>query len=198
MIPVNRLKGFDPDKIFFISDTHFDHEKVIGFCKRPFKDREEMNTELVGRWNSKVPANATVFILGDFAFGEWGKYLPLLAGRKILVRGNHDRDPKALKKAIEACTLVSVHDILRITVNLRRESHVEKQDIVLCHYPFLSWEKQRHHVWHLHGHCHNQMSHTFDSDSTALRYDVGVDGNDFTPLSYWEIERIMLERECTR
>ena len=37
----------DGSNIFFTSDTHFNHEKIIGLCKRPFKDAEEMNEYLI-------------------------------------------------------------------------------------------------------------------------------------------------------
>ncbi len=33
--------------IFYISDTHFGHKNVIGFCNRPYDSIEEMNEELI-------------------------------------------------------------------------------------------------------------------------------------------------------
>lgn len=41
-------------KIFFTSDNHFGHEKVIQFDGRPFSSVEEMDTEMIRRWNAKV------------------------------------------------------------------------------------------------------------------------------------------------
>lgn len=34
---------FDGSKVYFTSDTHFYHSNIIGFCKRPFKNIEDMN-----------------------------------------------------------------------------------------------------------------------------------------------------------
>lgn len=43
-------------KTFYISDTHFDYEKIITLTKRPFSTVEEMNETMVERWNSVVTA----------------------------------------------------------------------------------------------------------------------------------------------
>ena len=41
-------------KVFFTSDLHFGHTNVITFDKRPFSTVEEMDEELIKRWNKKV------------------------------------------------------------------------------------------------------------------------------------------------
>lgn len=81
-------------KTFFIADTHFDHERIIGFENRPFKDVKEMNSAMISNWNQVVSRDDKVFMLGDFAFAGKEKIQSLvhaLNGRKILIIGNHDR-----------------------------------------------------------------------------------------------------------
>ena len=53
---------------FYISDTHFGHENVIGFDKRPFTSVEEMEYTMTELWNARVRAEDDVYILGDMVF----------------------------------------------------------------------------------------------------------------------------------
>ena len=52
-------------KVFFTSDLHFGHENVLRFDNRPFASVEEMDAELVRRWNEKVGKGDLVYVLGD-------------------------------------------------------------------------------------------------------------------------------------
>ncbi|MGM0122863.1 hypothetical protein IGI37_000229 [Enterococcus sp. AZ194] len=59
---------------YFIADTHFYHEAVLEFSQRPFKDIEEMNTQLIKNWNSVVRSpKDEVYILGDFVYKGSGE-----------------------------------------------------------------------------------------------------------------------------
>ena len=52
--------------IYFTSDLHFYHDKIITHTQRPFYNAEEMNKTLIQKWNNKVSSNDEVYILGDF------------------------------------------------------------------------------------------------------------------------------------
>ena len=52
-------------KVFFTSDLHFGHTNVITLDKRPFSSVEEMDEELIKRWNKKVGKGDLVYVLGD-------------------------------------------------------------------------------------------------------------------------------------
>ena len=80
-------------KVWFTSDTHFWHHNIIRYCKRPFASTDEMNWEMVKRWNARVGDSDLVFHLGDFSFGGFAKASLIcqqLKGHKVLIRGNHD------------------------------------------------------------------------------------------------------------
>ena len=51
-------------KVFFTSDLHFGHENAIRFDNRPFKTVEEMDEELIRRWNAKVGKGDLVYVFG--------------------------------------------------------------------------------------------------------------------------------------
>lgn len=37
----------DSDKVFFISDFHANHKKIIEFCDRPWESKEEITENLI-------------------------------------------------------------------------------------------------------------------------------------------------------
>lgn len=74
--------------IYLISDTHFNHQNIATYCQRP-TDFTEL---IIKRWNETVKPEDTVIHLGDVQIGKKSLWImPALPGRKILVRGNHDR-----------------------------------------------------------------------------------------------------------
>ncbi|MFH0836999.1 MAG: hypothetical protein V1870_02630 [Candidatus Aenigmatarchaeota archaeon] len=85
-------------KYFFISDTHFDHEKIIEYCDRPFTNVKEMNQTIINNWNSAVQKEDTVFHLGDISLGRHKRsidfFLSQLSGNIILLKGSHDSGQK--------------------------------------------------------------------------------------------------------
>jgi calcineurin-like phosphoesterase family protein len=84
--------------VFLVSDTHFGHQGVCHFMRadgvtklRPWDTAEEMDEEMIKRWNERVRPNDKVYHLGDVVINR--KALGTLArlnGDKVLIRGNHD------------------------------------------------------------------------------------------------------------
>lgn len=75
-------------KFFLVSDTHFNHQNIATYCQRPSNFTEV----LIKNWNLRVKPEDTVIHLGDVAIGKKSEWImPSLPGRKILIRGNHDR-----------------------------------------------------------------------------------------------------------
>lgn len=179
---------FDPNLTFFTSDTHFGHANIIKLCNRPFKDVEEMNEKLVENWNKVVPENGTVFHLGDFAFGGsalWNSIIPRLNGRIYLILGNHDR------KNIRQGYMDKFVDVVP-----QMQIDIEGRSVYLNHYPFLCYGgsyRDENSVWQLFGHVHSgPHSGGLDCDRLGVlfpyQYDVGVDNNNYTPISWTEVK----------
>jgi calcineurin-like phosphoesterase family protein len=86
--------------IFFCSDHHFGHSNILTFKNwdgsmlRPdFIDVEHMNETMVERHNAVVKPEDRVYFLGDVAMGKRGlEYLSRMVGRKVLIKGNHDKE----------------------------------------------------------------------------------------------------------
>lgn len=79
---------------FFTADLHLGHARISELAHRPFSNVPAMNAHLIKAWNARVTEQDTVYVLGDVCMGPIQDSLdliPLLAGRKILVPGNHDR-----------------------------------------------------------------------------------------------------------
>lgn len=161
--------------IWFTSDLHLGHARIIELCKRPFSSVEEMNETIIARWNERIAPTDSVYCLGDFAFGKAlaRDALARLNGTKFLIQGNHDhRDIRRL----DGWAQVVPYYFLEGQLN----------HFVLFHYPIEEWDKQRYGAIHLHGHQHNAAPVT-----GKRRIDVGVDGNDYRPWSIDEIEKLV-------
>lgn len=194
---------YSQDNLYFVSDTHFSHTKIMEYCKRPFSDVREMNKVLLERWNEKIPKNGIVFFLGDFAWGTTTSaqhLLERLNGKKHLIIGNHDKT--ILKKDYNKNMFESIQYYTKIRVD-DKEARGGKgyQEICLFHYPILAWDKIRHGSWHLFGHEHGNFSHhtTHGITSNQACLDVGVDCDycDFTPLSYFDVKRLIIAKIST-
>ncbi len=164
--------------IFFTSDHHFFHKNVIEYNHRPFSCVEEMNHHLIQAYNEKVTQEDTVYFLGDFSFCSLDKSMSILDqlnGRKHLVRGNHDHNG--------VCKLSHWE-----SVDIIKDLWVDKQRVILCHYPMWVWPGMHRGAWHLYGHVHG--SH---NNPQPKSFDVGVDtSKNFGPYSYDDIAHLFV------
>jgi len=79
--------------IWFTADLHLGHTNIIKHCDRPYYSIKDMDDSIIQNWNSVVSRKDTVYIVGDFIWKASlkGYYLHQLNGKKILIKGNHDR-----------------------------------------------------------------------------------------------------------
>ena len=152
--------------LFFTADTHFGDHRTINIHRRPFASVSEMDAALVAGWNAIVAMDDEVWHLGDMArrSAEVAPLLARLNGRKHLVRGNNDEAATGA-----AAGWASVQDYAEMTV--------DGTLLVVCHYPFRSWNGQHRRSINLHGHSHGKLK------PLPRQYDVGVDARDFRPVT---------------
>lgn len=199
--PVLRFSIADVPNILFTSDIHLQHANIIKFVNRPYSCVEDMNIDLVNKWNESVDEigrdKAIVIHCGDFVFGTkraYNFYINRLLGSKIyMVIGNHD-----IKNVISQYT-VNTHADSRVVWN--NEYLVEIYDknkkkltlFTVTHHPCRSFNGS----FNLHGHLHStpDLANYGGSDVEIARelrdigdyYDVGVDANGYKPVKLVDI-----------
>ena len=177
----------------FYSDPHFGHKNIINLSARPFANIEHMHQELITRYNQVIAPHDVVMWLGDCAFCKPTKLkniLDGLNGKKILVRGNHDKSHAVMS----ALGFDVVMDECFMTIAGR--------SCRLKHFPYLDSEppgikrddryanKRPPRIAGeilIHGHTHSKRRMFKNS------IHVGVDAWDFRPVLFSEIEKIINE-----
>jgi calcineurin-like phosphoesterase family protein len=163
-------------EIFFTSDQHYGHGNIIKYCNRPFSSVPEMNEVMRENHNKTVQPSDMVYMVGDLAFHHTQEELIKLAkslnGNKVFILGNHDQH-------ISGFPGEQIYRILEL-----RGKFWEGYDPTLCHYPMMSWNKSFHGSFQLHGHTHGMIPF----DPNVRRLDVGVDSNNFYPISWDEVK----------
>jgi calcineurin-like phosphoesterase family protein len=190
-----------PKQIFFSSDLHFCHEKVLSFCDRHYKTIGDMNAGYIKKINSKVKPGDLLYLLGDIVWstGDY-KIIEKINCNVIVIIGNHDREPNRLWK----CSNVLV--VLQEAIIKVGQHHVR-----LSHYPykygfwkslkaniklFLSrgkWVDQKRYSknphddgkWILFGHTHQT------DRVRGKSIHVGVDSWDGYPVSLQQVQNII-------
>lgn len=175
---------------FFTSDTHFGHERILSLCNRPFDSVEEMNEQMIQRWNSVVKPSDEVYHLGDVALGKIAESLPLvgrLNGYKILVPGNHDRIFSGEKEKQRLRFGPEYDKVFQYTLPESFRTSLGGFDVMLSHFPYVgdSHGADRHADKRpednglplIHGHVHNEWK------TNGRMLNVGVDVWEFRPVA---------------
>lgn len=165
--------------IYLIGDTHFDHQNIIEYCNRPFRDAQEMNEAMIKNWNDTVKEGDIVYFLGDWAFGKGSRpakyWMDRVQGHIKAIRGSHDPDDKSLKMlefaelSYKGTKFLLIHspdpDDPKLTI--KQKSKLE------------GW-----HGWIIHGHKHNNDLKAYPFiNGEHKTINVSVEILDYQPLS---------------
>lgn len=168
--------------IYFISDTHFNHENIIKYCNRPFNNSIDMNEAIINNYNSTIKDDDIVYHLGDFAFGSKEELINLrsrLKGNVYLIRGNHDMKGSMFYENVGFNVLVNAP--------IRLDEH----KLILSHRPLSDNQIPLGYI-NVHGHIHNKLlndKYPSNEYSKSKHFNVSVDANNFKPVS---LERVKL------
>lgn len=179
----------EKERIFFTSDTHFGSTRALELSKRPFLSVSDMGWKMVENWNKVVRPKDTVYHLGDFGDRSWIKYLN---GQVRFLPGNYEKNeisahwtPSEFAQALLGMGFSHVYDpgkMPSLTVDdyrvhlvhepgdLKTLTDYELQSPVFDH---LGKDSR----YALFGHIHGRQR------IKKFGIDVGVDANNFTPMS---------------
>ena len=176
--------------LWLTADLHLGHANIIRYCDRPFDGVAHMDERLVDRWNERVGDDDTVLVLGDVALGPIASSLALvreLAGRKVLVAGNHDRcwagNGRRALAWHERYLDAGFAEVRQGTIDVEVGAHRVRAG----HFPyegdshdedrFTSYRPEDDGCWLLHGHVHDRWR------QRGRMINVGVDAWDHRPVS---------------
>ena len=180
---------------FFISDTHFGHEKTCTVFKRadgsplrPFTNAEEMDEFMVKAWNERVSPKDKVYHLGDVVINR--KFLHILGrlnGDKVLIRGNHD--------------IFKLEDYTQYFRDIR--AFDVKNGMIFSHVP-IHPESLGRFGTNIHGHLHaNRVKKIVGVDAKTGELEYGdidnryhcvcVEQTDFAPISLEEVNKRIVD-----
>ena len=161
--------------IFFTADQHYAHRNIIKYCNRPYSSIQEMDEALIFNHNSVVGEKDTVIHAGDFTLMKkredvQRKYVRRLNGKHIFLNGSHD------------------YWLAGWGMNQIWEKSIDRKYVVVCHYAMRTWARSHYNSFQLYGHSHGKL------EPVGKQWDIGVDNNNYFPISWLDVLRIMNDR----
>lgn len=157
-------------KTWLTADWHLGEDR-FELMGRPFTSRDEHIDTLIKNHNALVSPEDTVIVVGDVCYQKTPEFLPLVAkfnGKKILIRGNHDKvfTDEQLKPYFS--TIYAEGEGIPLLA-------FDGEQKILCyvtHYPTEGVADAFNLVGHIHGAWKYQLN----------MFNVGVDVNNFRPV----------------
>ena len=175
--------------VFLTSDTHFGHINICKFTNydgspvRPWDDVQEMDEEMVKRWNDTVRPTDKVYHLGDVVINRKSlAIMDRLNGDKVLIRGNHD--------------IFNLSDYTKYFRDVRG-CHV-MNGMILTHIP-ISKDSLARFGCNIHGHTHGNRVRKmrgvnvktgeilYSDEIDPAYFCVCVEQTDFTPILFEDV-----------
>jgi calcineurin-like phosphoesterase family protein len=164
--------------IWLTADLNLFHKGIIERWGRPFKDLNEMHASIAEKWNSKVSKDDTVYVVGNVGFlngsntKEFATFIQSLNGLKNLAMGGTD---SLTKTKYGESGFNKVEDIF-VVEGVSCFSNPSKavfyrcpNGLAACGGIYKKWKEKQ-----------------FFNPAVKI-FNVGVDENDFAPVSIEEI-----------
>lgn len=213
------IKIEEGQKIFFMSDPHYDHKNICRGTSswgdsakcRNFPTLDAMNDKIVGDINDTVGENDWLVCAGDWSFNGyrniWVFRNRIKCKNIILVMGNHDehigrnkmikiegyRYQKGDRHYYEQVPAQELFESVWARLSLTVEDKSGSRTYEINHFPLTIWDKAHHGRVHLYGHVHGTYTHP----NRAV--DIGIDAiydrtGTYRPMSEGDIAAYMEDR----
>ena len=173
-----------------------DYQEILRYFERQFDSQQAIRSFVkdFGEVLLRLEETPTIYGYSRDEVLRQREYRKFLIGRYV-----------ALFKIDEPRNAVEIYRIFHGTQNytkyfeyitMQMYIEVDKQKIYLNHCPFLCYGGAFRDTWQLFGHVHTSKNNT-GKDKSRLQmlfptqYDVGVDNNDFTPVSFAQVKAII-------
>jgi len=166
-------------KIFVTSDTMFGRESMLTLETRQYSSVEDMDRDMIEKWNERVGYKDTVYHLGNFAWDPFAtnNALQNLNGKIIFLPGDKD------KALLESMSLYNNIEIIEDQI-----IELPALNAVLCHYPMSHWAGKENGSLHFHGHMINSMKTDINKMN---RINVCIDNWSLYPINLVTINELI-------
>lgn len=196
----------DKGRILFTADLHLGHNKDFILKPRGYATIQEAEDHTRKTLYDTLQPDDVLFNLGDAVIGAGDNSLKyateitnLPCRHQYFIWGNHNAGMQQIYNDEMARLGLSTEDVELYPLTLPNgrftflghyaEIFVDRQPVVLAHYPIASWNGMSKGGWMLHGHCHRNLK----EDLTIHRLDVGWDWKR-RPVPWEEIRRELSPR----
>ena len=163
---------------YFTSDLHLGHKTILTLDKsNRFASMEERNETIINNMFS-IPGGSDLYILGDLAWYKDNLQEFLL--RKPhnihvhLIMGNHDNRIQHLYN-------------VRGFTTVQETKWLSKEQLFLCHYPMIAWNRSHANSTQLFGHIHVG---TPQPKNLCKQINVNCEYWNYMPLSFDQIVEV--------
>jgi len=165
------------ENTWLISDTHLDHDKLTEIyepirietaLKHGYKYFDDFQ---IDQWNSKIKDEDTILHMGDFTINKFDddktynnirKFSGLLNGRKILMRGNHDRAPAEIYEDLGWIVIKEplINDHFPYIIY-----ELNGQKMLICHLPIRDLSSVQNDRYQK---CYEQLAQVFEINECSV------------------------------
>lgn len=183
--------------VYIVSDLHVKHRGILRYSPQRISamglkdenDIEGHDNYIINMFQEQTKRGDHVYILGDFVMSNQLESLKVInkiksnGVRLHLIVGNHDKSTRTFFNYFE-----SIDQIKIVTFKKENFPFLDQNfEVVMCHYPMLSWQDKARGSMQLSGHTH--WNSPWEMEGDDLRLNVGFD-NPMCNYKLFSLEQI--------